>query len=147
MTTPLHLRKVMIVRDPLGEQKSVKNALAPFGSSSPLHGKVSWRVAFWVPLPPGHAKRTRNVNRRSIVPDVRDFELDAIRDGAIEEVVLEVDLAADTPDHFRERIMLEAWERLAKHRLGGVSPVRPEAPVIVSGEIAAREFERRKLVV
>lgn len=135
----------MIVRDPLGEQASVKAALAPLGSRSPLHGKVSWRVAFWVPLPPGHRKRTRDPRRKSVVPDAQPFELEALRDGVIEEVVMDVDLPADTPERFRDRILSEGWERLARHRLGAPSPVRPHAPVIVSGEMAKREFERRAI--
>lgn len=144
MSAALHLRKVMIVRDPMGDQASVLNALAPLGSRSPLHGKVSWRVAFWVPLPPGHKKRTRDPARRSIVPDVQGFELEAIRDGAIEEVVLEVDLAADTPEHFRDRILLEGWDRLVKSRMG-VVPVKAGKPLIVSPDIAAREQRRRAI--
>jgi hypothetical protein len=147
-------RKVMILRDPLYEQKSVLLSLAPLGSSSPVHGKVAWRLAFWIPLPPGHKKRTKDEARKSAVPDASPAELQAIRDGVLQEIHMEVDLPADTPEHFRDRLFMQAWENLALHRAGipmaiikARDPACHDRPILVSGEMAAREFDRRSLSV
>lgn len=142
--TPLHLRKVIIVAKGIYESPEVMDGLARHGAEHLVANKVTYKVVFWVPLPPGHPKRKRDLARGTVVPDAIAHEIAALRDGAIEEVVLNVDLPADTPDVFRDRIMREAWERLARHRMGAV-PVVAADPIIVSGEVAAREFKRRSL--
>lgn len=140
--TTLHLRKVMLIGAGMGELAAAQ--LSGLGSRSPMHGHVSDRLVFWIPLPPGHPKRTRDDARKSVVPDVRDFELRALRDGAIEEVVMENRIPLDLPEELRSRAAIEAWERLTKSRMG-VLPTRGAAPLIATPEAAAREQRRRAI--
>jgi hypothetical protein len=137
------------------EQPSAAPALAALGTRSPLFGKVTYRVAFWVPLPPDKlpklATAKRDPSRTSIVQDVQPNELAAIRDGVIEEIVLEVTLPLAPPvgathEEARDRTMIEGWSRLARHRLG-FAPKKPTAPLMASDAVRARDFKNRRLTV
>lgn len=142
-------RDIIMIAVGMGEQPEARRALEPLGEHSPLHGFDSYRVAFWVPLPPNRlpklAKRKRDDSRSSVVPDATDSELRAIRDGVIEEIVLEWQCEKVAPEEWRIRAMKQAWARLAKDRAG----VSREAsvPVLVSPQIEARDFANRRLVV
>jgi len=139
-----HLRKCMLIAKGIEEDGSVRASLARHGALDLVAGQISYKCVFWVPLPPGHRKRTRDDSRRSVVPDVRDFELLAIREGVIEEVVMNAPFPADTPDELRDRMMVAAWENLTRHRLG-LHVANTERPIITPGELPAREFQRRSL--
>lgn len=150
----LRTRDIIIVDKGMGEQPGGVAALSRLGSRSPLAGKVTYRVAFWVPLPPDKLPKLATVKRdparASIVQDVQPNELAAIRDGAIEEIVLEVTLPLEPPvgathEEARDRTMIEGWNRLARHRLG-FTPKKPRAPGIASESVLARDFENRRLV-
>jgi hypothetical protein len=151
----LALRDIIMIDVGMGEQPEGVAALARLGSRSPLHGMDSYRVAFWVPLPPGHPKATRDVTRSSVVPDVSPLELQAIRDGAVEEVVLEWSCEKAAPQEWRARAMKAAWWNLARHRAGGKTTRQAAAPVIAlpngsprgPEQLAARDYENRKLTL
>lgn len=141
-------RDIIMIAVGMGEQPEGKVALAGLGSLSPMHGMDSYRVAFWIPLPPHKlpkfAEFKRDVTRASIVPDVLPNELQAIRDGVIEEVVLEWSCEKAAPQDWRIKAMKAAWGNLARDRNGGVMPRPASAPLLRSQQIEARDFENRR---
>jgi hypothetical protein len=141
----------MLVRKGLEEEASVQTALASNGLQHLTAKQISYKCVFWIPLPLDHRKRTKDLTRGSIVPDVLPFELAALRDGVIEEVVMNAPFPDDTPDAQRDMMMTAAWERLYRHRWGQVGLVPPEpgikAPTIIGAELEQREQQRRSIVI
>lgn len=134
----------MLIAKGIEEDVTVRASLAKHGALGLVLGQISYKCVFWVPLPPGHPKRTRDASRKSVVPDVRDFELEAIRDGVVEEVVMNAPFKSDIADDLRDRMMVEAWENLTRHRLRQHVP-HTGGVIITPGELPKREFERRSL--
>lgn len=141
----------MLVRKGIEEEASVQKTLASAGLQGLTARQISYKCVFWIPLPPGHRKRTKDVARGSVVPDVLPHELAALRDGVIEEVVMNAPFPDDTPDAHRDMMMNKAWDNLYRHRWKQVGLVPPDAgaqaPIILGSELTAREFERRSIIV
>ena len=139
-------RDIIRISVGMGEQPEGRRALEPLGKRSPLHGVDSYRVVFWIPPRPGSDASKRDENRVSAAPDATSFELQRIRDGVIEEVVLEWGCKKEAPEEWRIRACKQAWWNLARSRVGHVVREPVVAP-LSSPAIEARDFENRRLVV
>ncbi|HEX5864894.1 MAG TPA: hypothetical protein VF014_11690 [Casimicrobiaceae bacterium] len=127
----LELRKIIIVGFSV-DAPDGPPLLGPNGLPIVLAAEypVKLRVAFWIPMPAPH-KRSEG---KSEVIDPRAFELQALRDGAIEEHVQEFDFPKQPSlDEARARLM-PVWEGLTAHSLGilpnGAPQDRGTKPVI-----------------
>jgi len=137
------LRRVMTIGIGMVDQPGCQDPLkrAGLGTEERL---AHYRCIFWVPRRPG--TWVRNDTRKSVVPDAWPHELEALRDGAIEEVELEVGFPHDLPEELRDKALVQAWENLAKSRLGYV-PGGLVLPELVSEVVAEKDFKRRTLEV
>lgn len=160
-------RDIIRISVGMGEQPEGRRALEPLGKRSPVAGMDTYRLCFWIPIAepalPKYARSgscepatvKRDETRHSAVPDVTTIELQRIRDGAIEEVVMEWECEKAAPEEWRNRACEQAWRNLAKNRATGWIPSRPlriVSALPTGGQhgpnlIAARDFENRRLVV
>jgi hypothetical protein len=117
---PLELRKVLIVGcrfdAPDGAPMLDKDGL-PLGLlDCPMH----YQIAFWIPAPRGKFKRTDGATKAK---GAYPWEVQALRDGAIVEQVIEVTFDRQpTPDEMR-RCLVPIWEELTVQRGGYINGV------------------------
>ena len=126
---PLELRKIVLIGfnvdapdgPPLLGADGLPALLQP--------GEMTMRVAFWIPMP----RPFKRSPGKSEVIDARSFELQALRDGAIEEHVQEFIFEKQpTLEEARARLM-PVWEGLTAQSLGQ----RPNGvPVDRSGRLS-----------
>jgi hypothetical protein len=83
-------------------------------------------MVFWIPIAKRY--RVRDDNRTTLVPDVRDFELAALRSGELEEVVQYHEFPHVVNAAKLKELMMPIWDRLTLESLREV-PKPPWEPM------------------
>lgn len=111
---PLELRKIIVV----GTRFDCPDGAPLLGAdglpASPLKHPIKMRVVFWVPVKPPFQRgdgRTQTIC-------ARPFEIQALKDGAIEEVVEDFTFPEQPSIEEMRRRLMPVWEGLAVDSLG-----------------------------
>lgn len=118
---PLELRKIIVIGSDAPADFTV---LAANGlPASALKRPVTLRVAFWLPKPKPYQRTAAGTTQ---VLDARPFEIQALKDGAIEEHVQDFTFPEQPSlDEMRRRLM-PVWEGLTVESLGVLPNGAPE---------------------
>jgi hypothetical protein len=117
---PLELRKIILVGSSEGPIAAL--AWTATGAAGVAGHPVTLRIAFWLPAPRPYKRCAGSTE----VPSPFDFEVQALKDGAIIEHVQEFEFPEQPSFEEMRRRLMPVWEGLTVESLGVLPNGAPE---------------------